>query len=115
MALKYMRDNLKSLTWVLWATIGVLFGLVFFEWGGFNEALGGNDDTVAATVGGEVVSMDDFRRQYQERERFYQQVYGDQMDRETIRRIAPQQALDMLVNTKILLIEAQRIGLRVTT
>lgn len=110
MALKYMRDNLKSLTWVLWATIAVLFGLVFFEWGGYDSTFQG-DDPVAATVGGEVVTMAEFRQEYQNLERTYQQIYGERFDRDLMRQFLPKQALDQLINRKILLLEAERIGL----
>ena len=29
MALKYLRDNLKSLTWILWGVVGVFVMLIF--------------------------------------------------------------------------------------
>lgn len=111
MALKYLRDNLKSFSWVLWATIFVLFILVFFEWGGYNEQQQGNDP-VAATVGNEVISMSEFQNTYQNLERTYQQLYGDRFDRDLIRQFLPKQALDQLINRKILLMEADKIGLK---
>lgn len=115
MALKYFRDNLKSLTWVLWGVIAVMFIFVFYEFGG----AGGGDgpvrgDDVAAVVGDEVISMKDFEAQYRRQENEYRQLFGDQFNRELVQQFLPKQALDTLINRKIMLREAENVGLRAT-
>lgn len=114
MALKYFRDNLKSLTWVLWAVIAVMFIFVFYEFG----VGGGNQnvrrDDVAAVVGDEVITMRDFEAQYRQKENEYRRLFGDQFNRELVEQFLPKQALDQLIHRKILLREASNVGLRAT-
>ncbi len=114
MALKYLRDNLKSLTWVLWGVVAVFVMLIFFEWGGYNEARSANT-AVAATVGDETISLAEFRRQYRNLEDRYRQTFGDQFNSDLARQFNLHiQALDQLIDSRILLMEAKRIGLRAT-
>ena len=114
MALKYLRDNLKSLTWILWSVVGVFVLLVFFEWGGVNDLRGGNIE-VAATVGGEEISYAEFRQQYRNLEARYRETFGEQFNRELAQQFnLPVQALDQLINRRILLMEAREIGLQAT-
>ncbi len=114
MALKYLRDNLKSLTWVLWFVVAVFVMLIFFEWGGYNEVRSGNTD-VAATVGDETISYAEFRRQYRNLEDRYRQTFGEQFNSDLARQFNLHvQALDQLIDSRILLMEAKRVGLRAT-
>ncbi len=114
MALKYLRDNLKSLTWVLWGVVAVFIMLIFFEWGGVNDRRTGSTD-VAATVGNEEISYNEFRQQYRSLEDRYRQTFGEQFNRDLAKQFnLPIQALDQLINRRILLMEAESIGLRST-
>ncbi len=114
MALKYMRDNLKSLTWILWGVVAVFIMLIFFEWGGVNDRRTGNTE-VAATVGSEEITYNEFRQQYRNLEDRYRQTFGEQFNRDLAKQFnLPIQALDQLINRRILLMEARDIGLRAT-
>ena len=113
MALKYLRDNLKSLSWVLWAVILVMFIFVFFEFGTGGAGQAGADD-VAAVVGDEVISMREFEQQYRQKEAEYRQLFGEQFNRELVQQILPKQALDQLIHRRIWLREAEEMGLRAT-
>ena len=114
MALKYLRDNLKSLTWILWGVVLVFVMLIFFDWGGVNQRQASPTD-VAATVGDETISYDEFRQQYRTLEDRYRQTFGAQFDRDMAKQFnLPIQALDQLINRRILLMEAEAIGLRAT-
>lgn len=114
MALKWLRDNLKSLAWVLWLVIGVFVLLVFFEWGGVNRAPDPRTD-VAATVGQGRITWAELQNQYQNLERQYRDVLGEQFDREMAQRFnLPAQALNQLIEREILLQEAGRTGLSAT-
>ncbi|MEM7353761.1 MAG: SurA N-terminal domain-containing protein [Acidobacteriota bacterium] len=114
MALKYLRDNLKSLTWVLWGVVAVFILLVFFEWGGVNDRQSMGLD-IAATVGDEKITYGEFQQTYRGLEDRYRQTFGAQFDREMAKQFnLPVQALDQLINERILLMEARDIGLRAT-
>lgn len=114
MALKWLRDNLKSLAWVLWIVIFVFIGLVFFEWGGVNRAPDSRG-VIAAVVGDEQVTYGEFEDEYRNLESFYRQTFGEQFNAELAKQLnLPVQALDRAINRKILLMEARRAGLRAT-
>lgn len=114
MALKYLRDNLKSLSWILWLVVAVFVMLIFFEWGGVNDRQMGAGD-VAATVGDEKISLQEFQQTYRNLEDRYRQTFGAQFNRDLAKQFnLPIQALDQLINRRILLMEAERIGLRAT-
>jgi len=113
--LKVFRDNLKKLVWVLWVVIACFVLLIFVDFGGAGFQGSQNADRTAATVGGETITFDDFRRQYQQSERQAQAIYGASYTPELGRQLGlAVQALDGLVAQRILTAEALRIGLDVT-
>jgi peptidyl-prolyl cis-trans isomerase D len=113
--LKVFRDNLKYLSWILWAVIALFVLFVFVDFGGGlkqSNATGGNN---AAKVGGRTVTMADFEQQYRQLEQMYGQLYGGQMTPELAKQLQlPMQALNRAVNEQVLLDEAERLGLRVS-
>jgi peptidyl-prolyl cis-trans isomerase D len=112
--LKVFRDNLKNLAWILWVII-ILFILALAADFGSSARQGGSAAGVAATVGDETVTIEEFRRQYQQMEQLYRQIYGEQFNPEIAKRLQlPMQALNRAVNQKILLTEAERLGLEVS-
>lgn len=114
MALKFIRDNLKSFFWILWLVILAMVGLIFFNWGGYNQSTGERTD-VAATVGGETISYGELQDEYRNLESQYKEAFGEQFNADLARQLnLPMQALNRLVNQRIMLREARLIGLRVT-
>lgn len=110
--LKVFRDNLKHLAWILWVIIILLVLTLAVDFGNTQQGAAAN---VAATVGDETVTVDEFRRQYQQMEQLYRQMYGEQFSPEIAQRLQlPLQALNQAVNQKILLAEAERLGLQVS-
>ena len=113
--LKVFRDNLKYLSWVLWLVIVVFILFVFVDFGGTVPGGGTTATDAAATVGKQKVSYSEFESTYRRTEDFYRQAYGEQFDRELAQRMGlPLQVIDNLIADKILLSEADRMGLRVT-
>lgn len=112
--LKVFRDNLRYLSWVLWLVILVFVLFVFVDFGA--TVPGGSVPTdAAATVGGHKVTYADYERAYRQAESFYQNIYGEQFNREMARQMGlPQQVLEGLVADRILMAEAERMGLMVT-
>ena len=113
--LKVFRDNLKYLSWVLWLVIAVFILFVFVDFGGTMPDGTGAPTEAAVTVGGEEISWGEFQRAYQGTEAFYRQIYGDRFSNETAQQLGlPLQVLNGLIADKILLAEADQMGLAVT-
>lgn len=112
--LKVLRDNLKYLSWILWLVILVFVAFVFIDFGG-GLAPGGSPATAAATVGGERISMKEFEREYRNLEARYREAFGGRLDSQMVEQLRlPAQALEQLVNRKLLAAEAKRRGLVAT-
>ena len=113
MALKWLRDQMKYLTWVLWIIVAAFIFALFFDFGSVNFDRAQNQ--VAATVGSEQITYGEFRRQYQNLEARYRQMFGEQWSNEMAEQFnLPKQALDQLIDRRIRLMEAERVGLEVT-
>jgi peptidyl-prolyl cis-trans isomerase D len=113
--LKVFRDNLKYLSWVLWLVIVVFVLFVFVDFGATVPTGSTIPTDDAATVGDMDVTFGEFERSYRQAEETYRQIYGDQFNRELAQQMGlPMTVLDSLVADKILLQEADRMGLRVT-
>ena len=112
--LKVFRDKMKYLSWVLWIVIAVFVLFVFADFGSIQ--LGGTAPSdAAASVGDLEVTYAEFERSYRQIEDSYRESLGDQFDRELAQRMGlPLQVLDQLISEKILLAEAERMGLTVT-
>lgn len=113
MALKWLRDQMKYLTWVLWIIVAAFIFALFFDFGAAD--LSRSQNQIAATVGDEKITYEEFRRQYQNLESRYRQMFGEQWNTEMAERFnLPKQALDQLIDRRIRLMEAKRVGLQVT-
>lgn len=111
--LKMFRENLKSLSWVLWAVILVFVLLVFAEVGVFDpSAESGRNARAAWADDGVEVRYHEYEREYRNLEERQRQVSGDLTPEMTsqIRRMALQRSLDR----EILLLEARNLGLSVS-
>ncbi len=114
MALRLMREWMKYLKWILWFVVLTFIVALFFDFGSINQ-FGRAQDKVAVSVGKEEVTYDEFRRQYQTLESRYRQMFGAQYNADLAKQFnLPQQALDQLINRRILLLEADKIGLLAT-
>src|SRR6476620_4068298 len=113
--LKVFRDNIKYLSWILWAVIGLFVLFVFVDFGSGVRSRGAGGGNSAARVGGRTVTMADFEHQYRQLEQLYGQLYGGRAAPEISKQLQlPLQALNRAVNEQVLLAEAERLGLRVS-
>jgi peptidyl-prolyl cis-trans isomerase D len=113
--LKAFRDNLKYLSWVLWVVIAAFVGFMFVDFGSISPVGPGGASDSAATVGDQRITYPQFQRAYESQESFLRQTYGDGFTRETARQMGlPLQVMNDLISSRILHVEAQRIGLKVT-
>ncbi|HYI12818.1 MAG TPA: peptidyl-prolyl cis-trans isomerase [Thermoanaerobaculia bacterium] len=117
--LKVMRDSFHHLKWVLIAVVAAfIFGFVFIDMG-LGGGLGGNEGgdprAFAARVNGEVISFNEYSRFVKNLEDMYRQMYGQQFTPEMSTAMGlPKQALDSLVDQKLLEQEARRLHLAAT-
>ncbi len=109
--LKILRDNLKYLSWILWLVVLIFVAFVFVDFGGALRGTGGGR-SAAATVGGDEISYAEFQREYQRLEEQYRQAFGDNFTPQLAQQMRlPLQALDRLIDQRVLLGEAERLGL----
>jgi peptidyl-prolyl cis-trans isomerase D len=97
---------------VLGAVVVAFVATIFLDWGWRRSS---RPDTQLATVGGESVSLHEFQMTYNNLVDFYRRIYQDRFTEDFARTLnLKQQALDTLVQRKLLLHEARRQGIRVT-
>ena len=77
MALKWLRDNLKHLKFILWGVVAVFVLLVFVDWGTGRSGRGGGG-AAAVTVGERAVSEAEFIEEMRRMNDRFQQQFGDQ-------------------------------------
>lgn len=112
--LKVFRDNLKYLSWVLWAVILVFVLFVFVDFGTVSGGMGAGSADTVAMVGDHAISSRELRLQYRQLERQYRQQFGDQFNAELAAQLGLQrQALEQLVDREILLDQAEALDLEV--
>lgn len=112
--LKTIRDNIKHLHWVLWIVIIAFVALEFTGAGPLSQ-LAGPDGDMAASVGDAEISYPEFERQFRMLEDRYRQMFGEQWSSDMAEQLnVGRQALEQLVNRRVLLMEAERLGLRVS-
>lgn len=115
--LKTMRDGFHQLKWILLAVVAAfVFGFVFIDMGLGGASQGKQTDkTYAARVNGETISYGDYNRTLYYLEQNYQQMYGGKFTPELAEAIGlNRQALDSLVDQRLLLQEAKRLHLDAT-
>ena len=99
----------KHMKWIMWAIV-ILVTVTFMFFGIYPSAVSGR---TVAKVDGYVISADDLNRVYRNMEENYRQVMKDQLP-ENFTKILRAQALRELVQNRLLVEEADRVGLRVT-
>lgn len=99
----------KHMKWIMWAIV-VLVTVTFMFFGIYPSSVSGR---TVAKVDGYVISSDELNRVYRNMEENYRQIMKDQYN-ENIAKALRTQALSELVQNRLLVQEADRVGLRVT-
>jgi len=99
----------KHMNWIMW--IILILVIVTFLFFGIYPSTGGRGE--AATVNGEVITAGELDRAYRNMYESYRQIFKDQFT-DAMARTLRQQALRDLVQGRLLVQEASRIGLRVS-
>jgi peptidyl-prolyl cis-trans isomerase D len=110
--LKSMRENVKSLKWVLWVVIATFVVAIFFIWGGAGELGSGSRAKTLVQVGKERISAEDYWSALRNRIESYKSQYNE-INRQFIEQLnLPQQVLEQLVEQALLMEEARTLRLR---
>jgi peptidyl-prolyl cis-trans isomerase D len=99
----------KHMNWIMW-TILVLIIVTFLFFGIYPS---GGSRGIAATVNGETISTNELNRVYRNLYETYRQIFKDQFS-DALAKNLRAQALRELVQNRLLIQEALRMGLRVS-
>lgn len=107
--LDVFRQNTKKLAWTLWLVIAAF--VIFLIPGGVRQ-ISQDRQEAAATVGPYEVTFADYQNAFRRLEEQYRDSFGQAYTPELARQLGLQrQALESLVRDKILLAEAERMGI----
>ena len=113
MALKYLRDNLRHLKFILWGVVVVFVLLVFVDWGsGRSGSRGGG--TAAVRVGDRAVSEAEFISELRRMNDRFQQQFGDQWNQLRGQVDLAGQTVAYFIDRELHLAEAKDAGLVVS-
>lgn len=112
MALKWMRDNLKHLQWILWFVVLVFILLVFVDWGTGRQR--GGREGAAIQIGDTSISEQQFIQDLRSNENRMQRLYGKQWSQIRDRVNLAEQTAQQLIQRQLLVDEAHRAGLTVS-
>jgi len=99
----------KHMSWMMWVIVG-LVTVTFLFFGTRTYDTGGGS---VAKVNGYVITAEDLNRVYRNLYESYRQVLKDQFN-ESFTKMIKAQALRELIENRLLIQEAERVGLRVT-
>lgn len=113
MALKWLRDNLRHLKFVLWGVVAVFVLLVFVDWGA-GRAGGGRSGTTALQVGDRQVSEAEFLNRMRQIDQQFSRIYGERWNELRQQVNLADQAARYFVDRELQLDEARAAGITVT-
>lgn len=112
MALKWLRDNLRHLKFVLWGVVLVFVLLVFVDWG--SGRAGGGRTNAAVRIGNREIGEQEFLRQVQRVQEIYQQQLGDSWEQFRGQINVGEHAVRQIVDQQLMLDEADELGIVVS-
>ncbi len=112
MALKWLRDNLRHLKFVLWGVVIVFVLLVFVDWGSGRP--GGGRSEAAVKIGNREIGEQEFVEQVRRLQELYERQLGDNWDQFKNQVNLGEQAVQQLVERQLMLDEAKEAGLVVS-
>jgi len=113
MALKWLRDNLRHLKFVLWGVVAVFVLLVFVDWGAGRSGPGGSGEA-AVRIGDREVSEQEFLTEMRLLNQRFERLYGDRWNELRDQVDLPGQTVAYCVDRELRLAEAKRVGLVVS-
>ena len=109
-----MRNNMKSLSWILWLVILAFVGFIFVQWGSGRFESAGLDKDVAA-IGQDTISGEEFQKNLVKSLEMYCKQFKNNFNRSLINQLGiPEQVLQSMINTRIVSSEAEKLHLSVS-
>ena len=109
-----MRNNMKSLSWILWLVILAFVGFIFVQWGSGRFESGGLESDVAA-IGRETISGEEFQKNLTKSLEMYSKQFKNNFNRSLINQLGiAEQVLQSMVNARIIGSEAEKLHLSVS-
>jgi len=99
----------KHMNWIMWSILAVII-VTFLFFGIFPSASG---QGVAAKVNGDIITNTELNRVYRNMLETYRQIFKDKLDDALVRNLRTQ-ALRDLIQNRLLVQEAERVGLKAT-
>ncbi len=98
---------------ILWLIILAFVGTIFYSWG--MGGASGSGGGAIATVEGERISQQEYERTFNNLVEFYRQQFKNQFSDEMIKQLdLKTQALEALIQKKLLLLEAEKQNLKIS-
>ena len=99
---------------ILWLIVFAFVGTIFYSWG-VGENSSGSSGGVVATVNGSEITQAEYERTFDNLINFYREQLPSQFSEELIQKLdLKKQALDILIQKKILLLKANELDIRVS-
>ncbi len=113
MALKWLRDNLRHLKFILWGVVIVFVLLVFVDWGAGRPG-GPGGGGAAMTIGNRSISEAEFMVEMRRIDQQFSRIYGEQWNQIRDQIDLAGQTTQYFVDRELQLAEARDIGITVT-
>lgn len=113
MALKWLRDNLRHLKFILWGVVLVFVLLVFVDWGA-GRAGGRGGGNAAVQIGNRTVSESEFLEEMRRLDQRFSQIYGEQWNEIRGQVDLAGQTANFFIDRELQIAEARKVGLTVT-
>jgi peptidyl-prolyl cis-trans isomerase D len=113
MALKWLRDNLRHLKFILWGVVLVFVLLVFVDWGA-GRAGGGGGGSAAVQIGNRAVSESEFLDELRRLDQRFSQIYGEQWSQIRDQVDLARQTANFFIDRELQINEAKNVGLTIT-
>lgn len=105
--LEFMRKRARS----IWIKVIFLIIVVVFVFWGVGGSLTGERPDIVANVDGRIISLREFQRAHENMKNAYRDLYKERLTPELLEKMnLREQALDQLVQTRLLEAEARRVG-----
>ncbi|MEW6088758.1 MAG: peptidylprolyl isomerase [bacterium] len=107
--LKYMRNNLKIIMWII---IGTFIGTIFVSWG-----MGGiqQQKNIAAKINGKKVPLTEYYEILNRYYNFYQKIYGKNLNPDILKKMnVEKMAIDQIIKDTLIEKKAEEIGVTVS-
>jgi len=114
MALKWLRDNLRHLKFILWGVVAVFVLLVFVDWGAGRTGGSGGGGGAAVRVGDRAISETEFLNEMRRLDQRFSEIYGDRWSELRSQVDLAGQTASYFIDRELQIFEAHDAGITVT-